>query len=54
MAACSTERIARALAEEADVDTFPHCSMCLFDVAWAIHQGRPVRPALVTRTADWV
>lgn len=28
--------------------------MCLFDLAWEIHQGRTPARALLSRTADWV
>src|SRR5215211_1575418 len=47
-------QVARKLAEEADIRTFPTCAMCLFDLACTVLDGRTVHPGLVTRTANWV
>jgi hypothetical protein len=42
------------LAAEIDLDGVPICAMCLFDLAWQIHEGRTPSGALVTRTTNWV
>jgi hypothetical protein len=42
------------LAAEVDLDGVPTCPMCLFDLAWEIHEGRTPSRGLVSRTADWV
>ncbi|HEV2712230.1 MAG TPA: hypothetical protein VGU26_03965 [Gaiellaceae bacterium] len=44
----------RELAEEIDLDGVPVCALCLFDLAWEIHQGRKPSRALVLRTLEWV
>jgi hypothetical protein len=48
------ERGAVQLAAEIDLGGVPTCPMCLFDLAWEIHQGRKPSRGLVTRTVDWV
>jgi hypothetical protein len=42
------------LAAEIDLDDVPICPMCLFDLAWEIHQGRKPSRGLLSRTAEWV
>ena len=42
------------LASEIDLDDVPTCPLCLFDLAWQIHEGRTPPPALIKRTTDWV
>jgi hypothetical protein len=42
------------LAGKIDLAGVPTCPMCLFDLAWEIHQGRMPSRGLVSRTADWV
>lgn len=42
------------LAAEIDLDRVPVCPMCLFDLAWEMHQGRKPSRGLVARTVDWV
>jgi hypothetical protein len=42
------------LAGEIDLDGVPICPLCLFDLAWTIHQGESPSPRLVKRTTDWV
>jgi uroporphyrinogen-III synthase len=42
------------LADEIDLAGVPVCAMCLFDLAWEIHQGRKPSSALVARTVEWV
>jgi hypothetical protein len=42
------------LAAEFDLDGVPTCPMCLFDLAWEIHEKRTPSRGLVARTADWV
>ena len=45
---------AQKLAAEVDLDGVPTCPMCLFDLAWEIHEGRTPSRGLVSRTVDWV
>jgi hypothetical protein len=45
---------ALTLAAEVDLDGVPTCPMCLFDLAWEIHEGRTPSRGLVSRTVDWV
>ena len=47
-------RAARELAAEIDIDALQACPLCLWDLAWEIHQGRTPSPTLVSQTADWV
>jgi phosphoglycolate phosphatase-like HAD superfamily hydrolase len=48
------KRAAEELVRQLKLDAIPVCPMCLFDLAWQIHQGKPRHPATVARTADWV
>jgi hypothetical protein len=42
------------LAAEIDLGGVPTCPMCLFDLAWEIHQGRKPSRGLISRTVDLV
>jgi hypothetical protein len=42
------------LAAEIDLDSVPVCALCLFDLAWELHQGRKPSRALVERTVEWI
>jgi hypothetical protein len=42
------------LATEIDLGGVPACPMCLFDLAWEIHEGRTPSGGLVGRTTNWV
>jgi hypothetical protein len=42
------------LVVEIDLAGVPVCAMCLFDMAWEIHEGRKPSSALVARTVEWV
>jgi hypothetical protein len=42
------------LAADVDLDGVPICSMCVFDLAWEIHEGRTPSRGLLARTVDWV
>lgn len=42
------------MAAEIDLDGVPICSMCLFDLAWEIHQGRKPTRGEIRRTVDWI
>jgi hypothetical protein len=49
-------KAADEIVDRLDLDSIPACSACLFELAWAMHEGRP-RPAiarLLTTTCDWV
>jgi hypothetical protein len=49
-------KAADEIVDRFDLDAVPACSACLFELAWAMHEGRP-RPAiagLLTTTCDWV
>ncbi|MBD0328917.1 MAG: hypothetical protein ICV64_02285 [Thermoleophilia bacterium] len=48
------EAAAEAFARELEVERLPACAMCLFELAWALYQGRRVHPSTVTRTVSWV
>jgi hypothetical protein len=37
-----------------DVDLLGACPLCLFDLAWELHEGRIPSRGLVSRTVDWV
>jgi hypothetical protein len=47
------KRRADELADQLDLDEIPACPMCLFDLAWEIHEER-MRPGTLTRTVNWV
>jgi hypothetical protein len=49
-----SERTAAEFIDELDLDRLGACSMCLFDLAWALREGRRPTHGLVNRTADWV
>jgi hypothetical protein len=49
-----SERSATELIDSIDLDALGACSMCLFDLAWELHQERIPSRSLVNRTADWV
>ena len=40
--------------DELDLDRLGACSLCLFELAWALREGRRPTHGLVNRTADWV
>jgi hypothetical protein len=48
------ERAAIELATEIDLDGVEACPLCLWELAWAIRQGRKPSRGLVDRTADWI
>lgn len=48
------ERAALELATEVDINGVPACPLCLWELAWEIHQGRQPSRALVARTVDWI
>jgi hypothetical protein len=49
-------KAAEAIVDKLDVDTIPACSMCLFELAWAMHKGRSGNAiaSTLTTTCDWV
>ena len=49
-------RVAAEVADRFDLDRLPACPMCLFDLAWAIHSGKPrtTIAGALTRTTSWV
>jgi hypothetical protein len=49
-------RTANDIVEQLDLETIPACPMCLFELAWAMHEGRPSgeTAATLTTTCDWV
>lgn len=49
-------KAADAIVDKLDLDTIPACTLCLFDLAWAMHQGRTGNQiaAMVTTTCNWV
>ena len=49
-------KAAEAIVERLDLGTIPACQMCLFELAWAMHKGRPKNQiaAKLTTTCDWV
>ena len=49
-------KAAEAIVDRLDLDTIPACQMCLFELAWAMHKGRPKNQiaAKLTTTCDWV
>jgi hypothetical protein len=49
-----SERTAVEFIDELDLDRLGACSMCLFDLAWTLREGRRPTHGLVNRTADWV
>jgi hypothetical protein len=49
-----SERTAAEFIDELDLDRLGACSMCLFDLAWTLREGRRPTHGLVNRTADWV
>jgi hypothetical protein len=42
------------LAADVDLDGVPICPMCLFDLAWEIHEGGRPSSGVLARTVDWV
>jgi hypothetical protein len=51
---CVLQKGVLDLAAEVDLDGVPTCPMCLFDLAWEIHEGRTPSRGLLARTVDWV
>jgi hypothetical protein len=49
-----SERTAAELIEAIDLDSLGACPLCLFDLAWQLHEGRIPSRGLVNRTTDWV
>ena len=49
-------KAAEAIVERLDLGTIPACSMCLFELAWAMHKRRSSSEiaATLTTTCDWV
>jgi hypothetical protein len=49
-------RTAHDIVERLDLATIPACPMCLFELAWAMHEGRPSSEtaATLTTACDWV
>jgi hypothetical protein len=49
-------KAAEAIVDRLGLDTIPACQMCLFELAWAMHKGRPKNQiaAKLTTTCDWV
>ena len=49
-------KAAEAIVDELELDTIPACSMCLFELAWAMHKGRSGNAiaSTLTTTCDWV
>lgn len=49
-------KAAHDITERLDLQTIPACPMCLFELAWAMHEGRPGGEiaAALTTTCDWV
>lgn len=49
-------RTANDIVDQFDLQTIPACPMCLFELAWAMHERRPSGEiaAALTTTCDWV
>jgi hypothetical protein len=48
-----TKQTAAEFVESLELERLPACPMCLFDLAWAMHEGRSVT-GLLRRTISWV
>jgi hypothetical protein len=44
---------AEELVDGLDFDRVAYCPACVFEVAWAIHCGRPMHWQTLARVADW-
>ena len=48
-----TEQAAAEVVESLELEAVPVCAMCLFDLAWTMHTGKPDH-GLGRRTCSWV
>jgi hypothetical protein len=49
-----SERTAAELVDAIDLDSLGACPLCLFDLAWQLHEGHIPSRGLVSRTVAWV
>jgi len=49
-------RTAHDIVDRVDLETVPACAMCLFELAWVMHERRPSREiaAVLATTCDWI